>query len=122
MEYVSFRCDDCGERIEDLDVPVIVKEVVGIAPGAGPEMDVSDMLLSQRVWEILRSTKQNAHLCHYCHAWRNGHDLLDKDGNVVVLHADFQERATFKSAIQTAVSKARPVAEKPVSTPQGSIV
>lgn len=102
-QATSFRCDGCGERIEDMVNPVIVYYVTGPAPmhpiitDGGAE--VGQFPLSARVRAVLAQKVARRELCAVCHAWEHGDDLLDENSNVVVAHSDHVDsRESFHEA------------------------
>src|SRR3954467_4383202 len=98
MEYVAFKCDSCGCRIEDATSPLAGKVNAGLSPGAIAVPDATGVPLPRRVRALLARPSQNLHFCVDCYAWEHGEDLVDVEGAGVVSHADYQALDDFTAA------------------------
>jgi hypothetical protein len=120
MEYVAFKCDSCGCRIEDASSPLVVRVNAGASPGAAAVLDVTEVPLPRRVRAVLARPSQNLHYCVDCYAWEHGEDLVDVEGAVVVAFADCTTREQLAAAHVKAIAAARH-GPRPTSEAVGSV-
>jgi predicted RNA-binding Zn-ribbon protein involved in translation (DUF1610 family) len=88
-QATSFTCEDCGERIEDKECPIVVYLVAGLAPlhpmtkaGAdGKVADVTNFAMPQIVRDLLARPVARMDFCPECFAEKLGLPMVDAEGS-----------------------------------------
>ena len=89
MQAISFSCEDCGERIETKDCPVVVYLVAGLAPmhpSTVAGMGVADVTyhpMPQIARELLARPVPRMDFCPECLAKRLNVPMIDANGETV---------------------------------------
>jgi hypothetical protein len=105
MGYQTYRCLDCGDRIEESDTPVVIRLSVGTAEIPGqPPADPRDLLLPLDAWQRLQFEKPSeTDICVTCYAWDRKVPLLDHKGRQAADPTKHAKKEDFVKAVKAEI-------------------